>query len=254
MGMTPPSIKKFQTRHHEVPEITKDLSSPIMTAGELSVAPILSTPAENLFEYSVATAENDPQIPPRSDDELCDIYEIARTAKEIREGKWRRIALQFPDSMLKDAPRVAQLLGQELASLPKPADHDQSIPPERIHILADTSYSSCCVDEIAAEHVHADVVVHYGRSCLSPTCRLPVIYVFTHHQLDHDQVLPVEGDDVELAAREGERLPARVEHQAAVGGDARYAIEGLQIRPAARLAHERHVRALRSPSEWGSAR
>ncbi|EGS22256.1 putative diphthamide biosynthesis protein [Thermochaetoides thermophila DSM 1495] len=160
-----------------------------MTAGELSVAPILSTPAENLFEYSVATAENDAQIPPRSDDELCDIYEIARTAKEIREGKWRRIALQFPDSMLKDAPRVAQLLGQELASLPKPADHDQSIPPERIHILADTSYSSCCVDEIAAEHVHADVVVHYGRSCLSPTCRLPVIYVFTHHQLDHDQVL-----------------------------------------------------------------
>jgi diphthamide biosynthesis protein 2 len=50
----------------------------------------------------------------------------------------------------------------------------------RLYILADTSYGTCCVDEVAAEHVDADVVVHYGRSCLSPSARLPVIYVFTH--------------------------------------------------------------------------
>jgi diphthamide biosynthesis enzyme Dph1/Dph2-like protein len=24
------------------------------------------------------------------------------------------------------------------------------------------------VDEVAAEHINADVVVHYGRACLSP--------------------------------------------------------------------------------------
>lgn len=51
-------------------------------------------------------------------------------------------------------------------------------------ILADTSYSACCIDEIAAEHCEADVLVHYGRSCLSPTTRLPVIYVFTSNPLD----------------------------------------------------------------------
>lgn len=28
--------------------------------------------------------------------------------------------------------------------------------------------TSCCVDEVAAEHINADVVVHYGRACLSP--------------------------------------------------------------------------------------
>ena len=49
----------------------------------------------------------------------------------------------------------------------------------KVFILADTSYAPCCVDEIAAEHVCADVLVHYGRACLSPTTRLPVIYVFT---------------------------------------------------------------------------
>jgi diphthamide biosynthesis protein 2 len=45
------------------------------------------------------------------------------------------------------------------------------------------------VDEIAAEHVDAEVVVHYGRSCLSPTARLPVIYVFTTRDLDFDQTV-----------------------------------------------------------------
>ncbi|PVH81386.1 diphthamide biosynthesis protein [Cadophora sp. DSE1049] len=53
----------------------------------------------------------------------------------------------------------------------------------RFYILADTSYGSCCVDEIAAEHVAADVVIHYGRSCLSPTTRLPVIYIYTSQPL-----------------------------------------------------------------------
>ena len=58
-----------------------------------------------------------------------------------------------------------------------------------LFILADTSYSACCVDEVAAEHVEADVVVHYGRACLSPTARLPVIHVFTIQELDHGPVV-----------------------------------------------------------------
>lgn len=60
---------------------------------------------------------------------------------------------------------------------------EKKTPEERLYILADTSYGACCVDEIAAEHVNADVVVHYGRACLSPTARLPVVYVFTQQAL-----------------------------------------------------------------------
>lgn len=37
-----------------------------------------------------------------------------------------------------------------------------------VQILADTNYGSCCVDEVAAEHMSADAIVHYGRACLSP--------------------------------------------------------------------------------------
>jgi Putative diphthamide synthesis protein len=28
-------------------------------------------------------------------------------------------------------------------------------------------YSSCCVDEVAAQHVDADALVHYGHACMS---------------------------------------------------------------------------------------
>lgn len=196
-------------------------------AANLTVAPALSTPAEHLFEHvdpEVAPDQNESQVHRRSDDELREMYQIASTASEIRAGKRRRIALQFPDSMLGDAPWVAEALKSELAALrsssgdeeqpAQPAqplqaplqsatDQSKQGPPlprrssanresdqsERIYILADTSYSSCCVDEIAAEHVDADVVVHYGRSCLSPTSRLPVIYVFTKHPLDEKAAL-----------------------------------------------------------------
>lgn len=82
------------------------------------------------------------------------LYEIDRTCARILEGGYERIALQFPDELLADAAVVATVLREKTQ--------------KNIYILADTSYGSCCVDEVAAEHVNADLIVHYGRSCLSP--------------------------------------------------------------------------------------
>lgn len=163
-------------------------------ANELTAAPVLSTPEDHLFEYQEPIA--DPKGP-RSDDELRETYEVTRVAREVRHGGHRRIALQFPDHMLGDAPKVVSLLQEELDRIPqaelkdgeKESTRDNKQQQEKIYILADTSYSSCCVDEIAAEHIDAHVVVHFGRSCLSPTSRLPVIYVFTKHVLDLDDAL-----------------------------------------------------------------
>lgn len=167
----------------------------------LTSAPVLSTPDTHIFE------DPSPQISPLpklSDEQLYVTYEIRRTVNEIREGRWRRIALQFPDEMLPDAPRVYKELGRRLREERKGPRRNRSEnglgdsvdelekdignlnvqdqqdgAEEKLYILGDTSYGACCVDEIAAEHVDADVVVHYGRSCLSPTARLPVIYVYT---------------------------------------------------------------------------
>ncbi|KAF9971481.1 Diphthamide biosynthesis protein 2 [Actinomortierella ambigua] len=103
--------------------------------------------------------------------ELCrDIYEIDRTVRLIKDRGYKRIALQFPDDLLRDSGLVAQLIRNETGS--------------GVYILADTSYGSCCVDEVAAQHIAADAIIHYGRSCQSPTSRLPVIYVFGKQPVD----------------------------------------------------------------------
>ncbi|KAI1845506.1 hypothetical protein JX266_008364 [Neoarthrinium moseri] len=203
-------------------------------ASTLSAAPVLSTPAEHTFfeDPTVSSATPAADRPARSDDELHHTYEIARTAAEIAQRRWRRVALQFPDAMLGDAGWVVGALERELRALgldlsscadekkeqageletdinaktaPEPSraeeagKKEKSIP--RIYVLADTSYSACCVDEIAAEHADADAVVHYGRACLSPPSRLPVFHVFTRQELDYDAVVEAFekefGDDKE---------------------------------------------------------
>lgn len=46
------------------------------------------------------------------------------------------------------------------------------------------NFYSCCVDEIAAEHISADGIIHFGHACLSPTQRLPVLYIFGESPID----------------------------------------------------------------------
>src|SRR3954468_4415614 len=84
---------------------------------ELTTAPVLSTPEVHIFEDPTPTATTR-DLPKLSDGELYDVYEIARTAKEIQEGGWRKVALQFPDGMLGDAPRVFQALEIALSKTP----------------------------------------------------------------------------------------------------------------------------------------
>ncbi|KAK8064612.1 hypothetical protein PG994_007250 [Apiospora phragmitis] len=192
-------------------------------ASDLSAPPVLSTPAEQTFDEDPSTQTARAERRTISDDELFEVYEIRRTASEIAERGWRRVALQFPDAMLPDGPRVLGLLEKELAKLPaRPAARDDEVKEKptqehqqplemdlttksesakaesretRLYILADTSYSACCVDEIAAEHADAEGVIHYGRSCLSPTSRLPVIYVFTQQKLDYDAIVESFGKE-----------------------------------------------------------
>ncbi|KAF2802218.1 diphthamide biosynthesis protein 2 [Mytilinidion resinicola] len=177
-----------------------------MAASPLAGAPVLSTPDTHIFEDPTPPIDVS-TLPRLSDEQLALTYEIARTVAEIRTRRWKRIALQFPDHMLVDAPRVFEALRQGLkhsrlqrrkatSNTEEPSINGHSVDDaaqdkvaEKLFILADTSYGACCVDEVAAEHVDADVVVHYGRSCLSPTARLPVIYVFTTRPLSLDAVL-----------------------------------------------------------------
>ncbi|TYZ63749.1 hypothetical protein PybrP1_003718 [[Pythium] brassicae (nom. inval.)] len=123
-----------------------------------------------------------------ADTDVATFYEIARTAEQLRVGGFRAVALQFPDSLLPDAPRVQRELTAALGERFAVADGSA-----RVFVLGDTSYGSCCVDEVAAQHLAADCVVHYGRTCLSATSKLPVAYVFGRAPIDIDACVDTLG-------------------------------------------------------------
>lgn len=50
--------------------------------------------------------------------------------------------------------------------------------------MADTSYGNCCADEVAAQHVDAQLIVHFGDACMSRTTRLPVYHIFDQSPID----------------------------------------------------------------------
>ncbi|KAI9501754.1 putative diphthamide synthesis protein-domain-containing protein, partial [Coemansia spiralis] len=104
-------------------------------------------------------------------EEALELYEIQHTVDMIRSGGYTRVALQFPDELLADSSLVSTLL-------------QNSLPDVCLCTLADTSLGSCCVDEVAASHNGADLIVHYGRTCLSLTSRIPVFYVFGREPID----------------------------------------------------------------------
>ncbi len=177
--------------------------------------PVLSTPATHIFEEQPAVSAGNPASR-LSDEQLYITYEIERTVAEIRKERFTRVALQFPDIMLPDAPRVFEALSKgldptkRLASQQKAQSDESSwlangvenlnltsekLPAVRLYILADTSYGACCVDEIAAEHISADAVIHYGRACLSPTAKMPVIHIFTIQPLQDQSSLIQDFED-----------------------------------------------------------
>ena len=91
------------------------------------------------------------------------------------------VCLQLPDQLLEYAAELSEALRSELQSTLPDFNAD-------VYILADTTYNSLSVDEVASAHVDADCVVHYGRASLSKTTgRVPIYYVFPredHYRYD----------------------------------------------------------------------
>ncbi|XP_071118174.1 2-(3-amino-3-carboxypropyl)histidine synthase subunit 2-like [Haliotis cracherodii] len=103
-------------------------------------------------------------------DDIPRVYEIQRCSEWIKSGNFTRVAIQLPDNLLCDSARIVQELENSTTA--------------KLFILGDTSYGSCCVDEIAAQHNAADCIIHFGRSCLSVTKRLPVLFIFGQRPVD----------------------------------------------------------------------
>ena len=92
--------------------------------------------------------------------------DIDATAQHIRRG-FSRVALQFPDEFLSLAPGVLRAL--ELALVGSSAE---------LFVMADTSFDGFQIDYVAAQHLGADLIVHYGPADLEAEGPIEVRFVF----------------------------------------------------------------------------
>ena len=123
----------------------------------MSKAPVLSS------EIEYARTEQKAETPSIPVTEIGDYYYVDLIAENIRTNGYKSVCLQFPDNLIRDSTYVASLIQAQVDA--------------KVFVLADTSYSPCCVDEIAAQHVRGDVVFHFGDACLNASRSLPVVYV-----------------------------------------------------------------------------
>ncbi|CEO97158.1 unnamed protein product (mitochondrion) [Plasmodiophora brassicae] len=144
----------------------------VMTGAAPVQGPVpLSRDGCDVIEQRIGVSRAGPSDP----NEFRAFFELDAVSQFIRDNGCRRVALQFPDSLLWAASRVSSVL----SSIP---DHEC-----QVFTLADSSFAPCCVDEIAAAHASADGVVHFGaHACLSrlQNAALPVLHVFGKRCLD----------------------------------------------------------------------
>jgi 2-(3-amino-3-carboxypropyl)histidine synthase len=61
-------------------------------------------------------------------------------------------------------------------------------PVLSVVIQGDVTYGACCVDDLGAQAMGCDFLVHYGHSCLVPLSKtvVPCLYVFVEIRVDSD--------------------------------------------------------------------
>ncbi|KAL4857493.1 Glycosyltransferase family protein 64 protein C5 [Chlorella vulgaris] len=137
-------------------------------------------------------------------------WRVQDTVDYVCSRNFRIVTLQFPDDYLKHAAGVCKAVT---------AACEARGHAVKAYILADTTYNSLSVDEVAAAHIGAECVVrntrhfrgrwaqrlarmclahdaklyhttrlflqvHYGRASLTKLSRLPAFFVFPQQQLD----------------------------------------------------------------------
>lgn len=94
----------------------------------------------------------------------CDaFYDLATVQRFVNAGGYTTVALQFPDFLLPDAPSVLGAL-------------EEALPEVEWYILADATFNPFCVDEVAAAHIDAQAVIHFGPASITRAANLPVLY------------------------------------------------------------------------------
>jgi 2-(3-amino-3-carboxypropyl)histidine synthase len=154
-------------------------------------------------------------------------FEIEKSVWRICSSKASCVALQFPEGLLHYACIIADIF-ERFCSV-------------TTIILGDVTYGACCVDDITASKLGADLLIHYGHSCLVPihSSLLPVMYVFVAISFDHSHLVAcIAGNFVadERLALMGTIQFVNVLHAAKQDLEAKHGFKGIVIPQATPLS------------------
>ncbi|WRT70573.1 diphthamide biosynthesis protein 1 [Kwoniella shivajii] len=99
-------------------------------------------------------------------------FEIHKTIHHIRRDKVTSVALQMPEGLMMYGCAIADIIETFTGALPM--------------LLADVTYGACCIDDYTAKEMGAEMIVHYGHSCLIPVSQttLKTLYIFVEIAID----------------------------------------------------------------------
>ena len=90
-------------------------------------------------------------------------FQLEECVQHINLNGYSTIALQFPDELMSYSAFVATQIKLKTKA--------------KTFVLADTSYGSCCIDEVAASHYNADLLYILVKVVLL-TLEKPQFYIY----------------------------------------------------------------------------
>ncbi|KAL2487696.1 diphthamide synthesis DPH2 family protein [Forsythia ovata] len=105
-------------------------------------------------------------------------FEIHKIIWRVRSTNATRVALQFPEGLLMYSLVISDILVTF-------ADVDHCF------VLGDVTYGACCVDDLSARALDAQLLVHFGHSCLVPidSTTIPTLYIFVEIAINTRKLL-----------------------------------------------------------------
>ncbi|KAG6711195.1 hypothetical protein I3842_05G041400 [Carya illinoinensis] len=105
-------------------------------------------------------------------------FEVHKCVWRVLSAKAKRVALQLPEGLLMYSLVLSDIL-TSFASV------------SQCFVLGDVTYGACCVDDLSASALGAELLIHYGHSCLVPidSTSIPCLYVFVDIQIDIQRLL-----------------------------------------------------------------
>lgn len=104
-------------------------------------------------------------------------FEMYKVVWAVRQGGYKRVALQFPEGLQMYALVIADIV--------------EEFTGADVVVMGDVVYGACCVDDYTAKTLGCDFIVHYGHSCLVPvtTMKVKSMYVFVSIRFDEEHLI-----------------------------------------------------------------